>query len=88
MSFLKRWGMAAALFGVLAVSPIFAAAKNASFPFQIGGPFTLSDHSGQTVTAADFRGRFMLIYFGYTYCHDICPTNLQVMGRTSTIRRS
>lgn len=42
----------------------------------IGGPFTLTDHTGRTVTDADFRGRFMLIYFGYTYCPDICPTSL------------
>lgn len=50
------------------------------FPFKIGGPFTLTDHDGRTVTDKDFRGRFMLIYFGYTYCPDICPTNLQIMG--------
>lgn len=80
MNFLKRWGTAAVLCGALAVSPILAGAKDSPFPFQIGGPFTLSDHSGRAVKAADFHGRFMLIYFGYTYCPDICPTNLQVMG--------
>lgn len=44
----------------------------------IGGPFTLTDHNGKTVTDADFRGRFMLIYFGYTFCPDVCPTSLGV----------
>lgn len=46
----------------------------------IGGPFTLTDQSGRTVTDADFRGRFMLVYFGYTFCPDVCPTSLGVMA--------
>ena len=45
----------------------------------IGGPFTLTDNHGRTVTDADFRGKYMLIYFGYTYCPDVCPTELGVM---------
>lgn len=46
----------------------------------IGGPFTLVDHTGRTVTEADFRGRHMLIYFGFTHCPDVCPTALQIMS--------
>lgn len=46
---------------------------------QIGGPFTLVDHTGRQVTQADFSDRHLLIYFGYTYCPDVCPTELQVM---------
>lgn len=46
----------------------------------IGGPFTLVDHTGRTVTEATFEGRPTLIYFGFTYCPDICPTSLQVMA--------
>lgn len=46
----------------------------------IGGPFTLVDHNGETVTEADFRGKAMLIYFGYTYCPDVCPFSLQAMA--------
>lgn len=47
---------------------------------EIGGPFTLVDHNGNTVTDADFRGRFMLIYFGYTFCPDVCPTSTVMMA--------
>ena len=46
----------------------------------IGGPFTLVDQDGKVRRAADFRGRFMLVYFGYSNCPDICPTSLAVMA--------
>jgi protein SCO1/2 len=45
----------------------------------IGGPFTLMDHNGRTVTEADFKGKPTLIYFGFTYCPDVCPTSLLLM---------
>lgn len=45
----------------------------------VGGPFTMVNHKGQTVTDKDFRGRPMLLFFGFTFCPDICPTELQVM---------
>lgn len=47
----------------------------------IGGPFTLLDGNGETVTEANFKGQYMLVYFGYTYCPDVCPTALQVMAQ-------
>jgi protein SCO1/2 len=46
----------------------------------IGGPFTLVDGDGRTVTDKDFRGRWMLVYFGYTFCPDVCPTSLSVVA--------
>ena len=46
----------------------------------VGGPFTLTDQTGRKVTDKDFRGHYMLVFFGYTYCPDICPTELQVMS--------
>jgi len=42
----------------------------------IGGPFTLTDHTGRQVTDRDYLGGFVLIYFGYTFCPDVCPTEL------------
>ncbi len=46
----------------------------------IGGPFSLENQDGKPVTNKDFRGEYMLIYFGYTYCPDICPVDLQTMS--------
>lgn len=46
----------------------------------VGGPFTLTDHTGRRVTDQDFRGKYMLVYFGFTFCPDVCPTGLQVMA--------
>jgi protein SCO1 len=43
----------------------------------IGGDFALTDQHGQTRRWADFRGRYAVVYFGFTYCPDICPTDLQ-----------
>jgi cytochrome oxidase Cu insertion factor (SCO1/SenC/PrrC family) len=45
----------------------------------VGGPFTLTDQHGAEVTEQDFAGRYMLIYFGYTYCPDFCPMSLSTM---------
>jgi len=46
----------------------------------VGGPFSLVDQDGRRVTEKDFLGRYMLVFFGYTYCPDVCPTELQVMS--------
>ena len=48
----------------------------------IGGPFKLVDQTGKTVTDQDFRGRYMLVFFGFTHCPDICPAELQVMSES------
>ena len=42
----------------------------------IGGPFALVDQDGRAVTDRSFAGRYRLIYFGYTFCPDVCPTDL------------
>jgi protein SCO1/2 len=46
----------------------------------IGGPFSLVTGDGKAVTDRDFRGKFMLIYFGFTFCPDVCPTSLNTMA--------
>jgi len=46
----------------------------------VGGPFALIDHNGRPRTDEDFRGKLVLVYFGFTYCPDICPTDLQNIG--------
>lgn len=46
----------------------------------IGGPFHLTNHLNQSVSDQDFKGKYMLMYFGYTYCPDICPMDLQIMS--------
>jgi len=46
----------------------------------IGGPFSLTDGDGKTWTDKDFRGKLMVIYFGYAYCPDVCPTSLGAIG--------
>jgi len=48
---------------------------------RIGGPFTLTDQDGRTVRDTDFAGRYRLIYFGYSFCPDVCPTDLQTIGQ-------
>jgi len=51
-----------------------------SNPTGIGGPFTLEDGNGKPVTDRDFRGQYMLVYFGYTFCPDVCPTTLTAVA--------
>lgn len=46
----------------------------------VGAPFTLSDPAGKPVSLTDFRGRLVLLYFGYAQCPDVCPTDLASIG--------
>jgi cytochrome oxidase Cu insertion factor (SCO1/SenC/PrrC family) len=64
---------------VVAAGPRDQVTENAGI--SIGGPFTLTDQTGKTVTDHTYDGSFRLIYFGYTFCPDACPTELQVMAQ-------
>jgi protein SCO1/2 len=46
-----------------------------------GGQFLLTDHHGRVVSPETMRGKYVVLYFGYTYCPDICPTSLQVLSQ-------
>ena len=76
-------------FGGLAAFALFPQARERLLPSVnvrsvgqalVGGPFTLTDHTGKRVTDQDFRGKFLLMFFGFTNCPDVCPTALQVMA--------
>ncbi|MFS2109884.1 SCO family protein [Sphingomonas sp. Sphisp140] len=48
---------------------------------RIGGPFALTDQAGKTVRDGDFAGKYRIVYFGYTYCPDICPNDMLKIGQ-------
>ena len=48
---------------------------------RIGGPFALTDQNGKTVRDGDFAGKYRIVYFGYTYCPDICPNDMLKIGQ-------
>jgi protein SCO1/2 len=52
---------------------------------RIGGPFALTDQDGRTVRDTDFAGKYRVVYFGYTYCPDVCPTDMQKIGQAMRI---
>jgi protein SCO1/2 len=59
--------------GLIASSP---GGRAATAPVTIGGPFTLTASDGTTVTDGAYRGKWLLVFFGYTFCPDTCPTTL------------
>jgi protein SCO1/2 len=71
------------LFGALALSACSPSAPPAKPPLEgarIGGPFALTDQNGQAVTERNFAGKYRIMYFGYTFCPDVCPTDVQTIG--------
>jgi len=85
-----------ALFGFLALGIHFSRDRSSQFTVSgntsktfadpgsvpIGGNFTMTDHTGRSVTDEDFGGKYLLVFFGFTHCPDICPTTLAEISRT------
>ena len=74
-------GVAAAVLAVLGVVLSRREEAGGSANQGFGGPFTLTAPDGHIVTDATFRGKYLLVYFGYTYCPDVCPTTLANMAK-------
>lgn len=82
-------GIAGAALGLAAAIALLPQVRERIFPSVeqqvsgkalVGGAFTLTDNTGKRVTDQDYRGRYMLVFFGYTSCPDICPAGLQLMA--------
>jgi protein SCO1 len=75
---MNRFALALAL-------PLFACNAPVSPPplagARIGGPFSLTDQDGATVTDRSFAGQYRVMYFGYTFCPDVCPTDVANLAR-------
>src|SRR3954462_12781743 len=72
---------------LLALAPV-ACGKAPAPPLAgaaIGGPFTLVDQNGRTVSDHDFAGRYRIVYFGYTHCPDVCPTDLATISQALSL---
>ena len=77
------------LFAALALAACQSAQKPPLDGAKIGGPFALQSGAGRTVTDKDFAGQFRIVYFGYTNCPDVCPTDMANLGRgTAAFRKA
>ena len=75
----------ACLLGLLGALAVAACSADPGEPplkgAAIGGPFELTDQDGRKVTERDFAGRYRIMYFGFTHCPDVCPTDLAIIGQ-------
>jgi protein SCO1/2 len=84
---MKRWGWIGAAAGVAAVLAVLlvvwrsAGGGSEPAPSAVGGPFHLVDQTGAPVGQGLLRGKWSAVFFGYTYCPDVCPTTLAALGQ-------
>ncbi len=88
-------GLTALVFAALGAAAIFLALQEPEGPVspaavnvagaEIGGPFTLTDHTGERVTSEELIDGPTLIYFGYTYCPDVCPVDVAQMANATEL---
>ena len=78
------FGVLGILFAVLIIGAGITMWLGGATPsgISIGGPFSLTDGDGKRVTDQDLRGKYALVYFGYTFCPDVCPTTLNQVAET------
>ncbi|MBN8840754.1 MAG: SCO family protein [Sphingomonadales bacterium] len=72
--------LALATLGLAACSPPQQPARPPLEGARIGGAFTLNDQNGRAVTERDLAGKYSIVYFGYTFCPDVCPLDVQHIG--------
>jgi len=82
---LRTWAWIAAGLAAVALAAFLLVrpeSRSAAAPgaAQIGGPFQLTDQDGRRVDQGLLKGKWSAVYFGYTYCPDVCPTTLQMLG--------
>ncbi|HEY1753374.1 MAG TPA: SCO family protein [Caulobacteraceae bacterium] len=86
---LPRWASALAVFGLLATAGCAphggVACATAQAPDTPGGPFNLVDQDGKAVDQRVLNGKWSVVFFGYTFCPDFCPTTLTTLGRAMDV---
>ena len=85
----RAWLLIASLFGGALLCDVAAAEEQPSAAEMmddlmygrgtVGGPFTLTDQTGRKRSDSEFRGKLMVVYFGYTFCPDVCPADLMAI---------
>ena len=65
-------------------TPAFHATDMSASNGQIGGELALTDHTGRARTLKDFLGKVVVVFFGYTQCPDVCPTNMSTLREVMT----
>ena len=84
----RTWQLAPFAIAAVVFAFLFGVGSSYAAEVEIGAPFSLTDQNGRTRTDKDLRGSYLLVYFGYTFCPDICPTGLlKITEALATLER-